>query len=134
MTALPDFLPLVLIFICMVAGIVLFTPEARARLLLMRGDEKGACIIWEGLLERNPEKLSLYRKLAKIYYIENRRDKRALKAFELILKLKIPFEWRDDLYTIMAKHYIVEGRKDSEAIRIIEKAVSKEMKKLVDDA
>jgi len=116
----------------MIAGVALFIPEVRAQFLLMRGNEKGARVLLERMLERNPEKLTLYRKLAKIYYMENRRDRRAMKAFELILRLKIPFESRDDLYTIVARHYIDEGRKDSEAIRLIEKAVDKEMKKLIE--
>ncbi len=123
-------LPLLLILICVIVGFTVFAPEVRAQLLLLRGRGQQARIILEGLLDKNPERLSLYRKLAKIYFLEKRRDKRALKVFELILKLKIPFEWRDELYTIVAKHYIVEGRKDSEAIRIIEKAVDKEMKKV----
>lgn len=132
MNALPALIPFVLIVFCMIAGVALFIPEVRAQFLLMRGNEKGARVLLERMLERNPEKLTLYRKLAKIYYMENRRDRRAMKAFELILRLKIPFESRDDLYTIVARHYIDEGRKDSEAIRLIEKAVDKEMKKLIE--
>ncbi len=123
-------LPILAILICLAAGLILFTPEVRANLLIWRGHERKARYLLETLLEQNPEKLGLYVKLARIYYLENRRDKKAIKAFELILRLRIPFEWRDELYKIIAKHYIIEGRKDSEAIRIIEKAVDKELKRL----
>ncbi len=123
-------LPLGLISIVAIFGIVLFTPEQRANLLIWRGKSARARNLLESLLQQNPEKMQLYRKLARIYYLENRRDRKAVKIFEFIVKFKIPFEWRDELYTVIAKHYIVEGRKDTEAIRLIEKAVNKELKRL----
>lgn len=113
-----------------VIGLVWFSPELRGDFLLWRGQLRKARKIFEYLLEQNPEKLSLYRKLAKIYYLENRRDKKALKIFEIIIRLKIPFEWRDEILTEVAKYYIIEGRKDAEAIKLIEKAVDREIKLL----
>ena len=123
-------LPILALLICITLGVVLITPEVKANLLIWRGRESKARHLLEMLVEQNPEKLSLYRKLARIYFLENRRDKKAIKVFELILKLKIPFEWREELYKIIAKNYNIEGRKDSEAIRVIEKAVDNELKKL----
>ncbi len=123
-------LPVALITLFAILGIVWFSPELRANYLIWRGREQQARPILETLLLQNPEKLQLCRKLARIYYLENRRDRKAIWVYELIIRFKIPFEWREELYTIVAKHYIVEGRKDTEAIRIIEKAVNKEIKRI----
>ena len=125
-----NFIPLILIFLFLVFGFVWFSPDLRVRYLLWRGNDKKARMIIESMLDQNPERLNLYQKLAKIYYLENRRDKKALKIFELIIKFKLPFDWRDELYTIVAKYYVMEGRKDTEAIRLIEKAIDKELKQM----
>ncbi len=107
--------------------LVWFSPDLRINYLVWRGNDKKARLLIESILNQNPERLNLYHKLAKIYYLENRRDKKALRIYETILKLKVPFEWRDELYTIVAKHYVMEGRKDTDAIRILEKAIDKEI-------
>lgn len=123
-------LPLLLIALFLIFGFLWFMPEFRAQYYMWRGRQEEARKILEYLLVQNPERVSLYRKLGDIYYRENRQDKRALKIYEMILKLKLQFEWRDEIYTLVAKYYISEGRKDSEAIRVIEKAVDKEIKRL----
>jgi len=116
--------------IVFILGAVWMIPEVRASYYLRRGKTRRARKIYETLLERNPEKLQLYRKLGEIYYLENRQDKKALRLFEIILKLKIPFQWKDDISTLVAKYYIMEGRKDTEAIKLIEKTVDKELKRM----
>jgi len=130
MAMLFTILPIVLLLIFLCIGVFLITPELRMKLFLWQGNQNKARQILESLLEQNPERINLYRKLAEIYYLENRRDRRALRIFEIILKLKVDFPWRDELYTIIAKHYIQEGRKDAEAIRVIERAVDKEMRRM----
>ncbi len=122
--------PIVFLVAFLVIGVVWFSPELRANYWLWRGQFKKARKIFEFMIEQNPEKVNLYRKLAKIYYLENRRDKKALKIFEVIIRLKIPFEWKDEILTEVAKYYIIEGRKDAEAIKLIEKAVDREIKQL----
>ncbi|MFQ5822660.1 MAG: tetratricopeptide repeat protein [bacterium] len=123
-------LPIVLLFVFLVIGIIWFTPEFRVKILLRQGKDRKARKILEYLLEQNPERINLYRKLGQIYYLENRRDKKALRVFEIIIKLKIPFQWREEILPLVAKYYVDEGRKDSEAIKLIEKAVEKEIKQL----
>jgi tetratricopeptide (TPR) repeat protein len=122
--------PIVLLVLFLAGGVIWFSPELRGDFWLWRGEMKKARKIFEFLLEQSPEKLSLYRKLGKIYYLENRRDKKALRIFEIIIRLKIPFEWRDEILSDVAKYYIIEGRKDAEAIKLIEKAVDREIKQL----
>lgn len=121
---------IVIVVLVFLLGAFLTIPEFRASYYLRRGKTRKARKIYETLLERNPEKLQVYRKLGEIYYQENRQDKKALRLFEIILKLKIPFQWRDEISTMVAKYYIIEGRKDTEAIKLIEKAVDKEIRRL----
>jgi len=123
-------LPVVLIGIFLVLGITWFSPEMRLKFLLWRGKERKAGKLIEHMIERNPERINLYGPLGKIYFLENRRDKKAVKVFETILQLKIPFQWREAILPIVAKYYIREGRKDSDAINVIEKAVESELDRL----
>jgi tetratricopeptide (TPR) repeat protein len=123
-------LPIFLLIVFLGIGIFWFVPELRVKLLLWQGKDRRARKMLEYLLEQNPERVNLYRKLGQIYYLENRRDKKAIRLFEIIIKLKIPFQWREDILPIVAKYYVEEGRKDSEAIKLIEKAVEKEIKRL----
>jgi tetratricopeptide (TPR) repeat protein len=123
-------LPIVLLALFLIIGVLWFTPELRVRILLWQGNDRKARKILEYLLEQNPERINLYRQLGEIYYLENRRDKRALRVFEIIVKLKIPFRFREEILPLVAKYYVDEGRKDSEAIKLIEKAVSKELRRL----
>lgn len=122
--------PIVLIIVFLITGVALLSPELRLRFHLWQGNHNKARVMLETFLEQNPERIGLYKKLAEIYYLENRRDRRALRIFELIIKLKVDFPWRDEIYTIVAKQYIQEGRKDGEAIRLIERAVDGEMRRL----
>ncbi|MFQ5636840.1 MAG: tetratricopeptide repeat protein [bacterium] len=123
-------IPLFLAASLLAMGIVWLTPGLRGNLLLWTGRERRARKLFEAELEQHPEKITLYKKLAKIYYLQNRRDKRALRVFDIILNLKIPFEWREEIQTEVAKYYIIQGRKDTTAIKLIEKAVDLEIEKL----
>lgn len=122
-------LPVAISFPLVVIGIIWSTPEFRANFLIWRRKDSQARALLEQIVEQKPNKMQLYGKLARIYYLENRKDRKAIRFYELIVKFKLPFEWRDELYVIVAKHYIKEGRQDTEAIRIIERAVDKELKK-----
>ncbi len=123
-------LPIALLIFFLIIGIVWFTPELRVKLLLWQGKDRRARRTLEYLIQQNPQRINLYRKLAEIYYLENRRDRKAIKLYEIILKLKIPFQWQEEILPIVARYYIEEGRKDSEAIKLIERAVDKEIKRL----
>jgi len=120
------FLPIVILALLVIAA-AWFSPEYKIRYLMWRGNYRKARKIIEPLLAENPERLSLYRHLAEIYYFENRKDKQALRIFEIILRLKIPFQWKNEIFPLVAKYYISEGRTDSEALEIVEKAVEREL-------
>jgi len=124
------FLPVILIAFFIIAGVVGFSPELRLKIHLWRGNDRNARKILERLLDKTPERIELYPHLGRIYYHANRRDRRAIKVFETILLMKIPFQWRNDILPLVAKYYIQEGRRDSEAIRLIEKAVETELDRL----
>jgi len=130
MMTLELILPAIFIFFFLVIGIIWFTPEFRLKFFLWRGSDRRATRLLEHLVSKNPERIALYTPLARIYYFENRRDKKALKIFETVLQLRLPFQWVDEILPIIAKYYIREGRKDSDAIRLIEKAVQSELDKL----
>lgn len=120
-------LPILIIVLLVIVAVTWISSENKIKYLMWRGNYGEARQILEPLLAENPERLSLYRHLAEIYYFENRKDKRALRIFEIILRLKIPFQWRNEIYPLVAKYYISEGRTDSEALEIIEQAVEKEL-------
>ncbi|TDJ00264.1 MAG: tetratricopeptide repeat protein [Caldithrix sp.] len=120
-------LPILIIVLLVIVAVTWIPSENKIKYLMWRGNYDKARKILEPLLAENPERLSLYRHLAEIYYFENRKDKRALRIFDIILRLKIPFQWRNEIYPLVAKYYISEGRTDSEALEIIERAVEKEL-------
>lgn len=97
---------------------------------MRRGNYRKARKILEPLLADNPDRLKFYRHLAEIYYFENRKDKKALKVYETILRLNIPFQWKNEILPLVAKFYISQGRTDGDAIELIEKAVQKELSRI----
>ena len=123
-------LPIVIIVLLVIVAVTWISSENKIKYLMWRGNYRKARQILEPLLAENPERLSLYRHLAEIYYFENRKDKRALRLFEIILRLKIPFQWKNEIFPLVAKYYISEGRTDSEALEIIEQAVEKELTRI----
>ncbi|MCG8604316.1 hypothetical protein MJD09_04860 [bacterium] len=123
-------LPILLLVIFLLIGLFWFMPELRANILIWQGREREARKIFEYLLRQNPDKVNLYCKLAKIYCLEDRRDKKAIRVFEIILKLKIPFQFEEKIIPRVAMHYVKEGRRDSEAIRLLERAVKIELEKM----
>jgi len=123
-------LPSAIIVLLVIVAVTWISSENKIKYLMWRGNYRKARQILEPLLAENPERLSLYRHLAEIYYFENRKDKRALRIFEIILRLKIPFQWKNEIFPLVAKYYISEGRTDSEALEIIEQAVEKELTRI----
>ena len=117
-------------FILLSLFMIRFLPEVRLWLLLRAKKPGEASKLLEQLLAKNPSQVNLYGKLGKIYFLQNRRDGRALKNFEIILKLQVPFQWRDEILPLVAMHYVSEGRRDWEAIQLLEKAVQKETTEL----
>lgn len=122
--------PVLLMLVFLILGLIWFTPEFRANILFWQGKREEARKIYECILRENPEKVGLYRKLAQIYCMQDRCDRKAIKVFEIILKLKVRFQWEDQIVPAVARHYIAEGRKDSEAIRLMEKAVKIELERV----
>ncbi|MFQ5707788.1 MAG: tetratricopeptide repeat protein [bacterium] len=120
-------LPMVLIALFLGVGVIWFSPEIKVKFYLWRGNNRKARKLLEYLLEQDPQRINLYTSLAEIYYSENRIDKKALKLFDLILKLQVPFQWKKEILPLVAKYYIAEGRTDSEATQLIERAVANEL-------
>ena len=112
-----------------VVAVFSFSPTVRARGYLMTGNYKKALSIYEKLLARNPGRVKLYLLAAQAYLLENRTDEKAVKAFEMVLRLNLDTKQEDKqkITTIVAHHYMDEGRTDPEALQIMEKALNSEM-------
>jgi len=113
-----------------VVGVYLFSPAAKARLLLLQGDYEKAAHIYERLLAKRPTRLKLYPVLANIYLLVGRTDETAIKVFKMILQLNLLAHRRDDINAIVAQRFLSEGRKDHDAINVMENALLVEMRKL----
>lgn len=114
-----------------VTGVLLIhLPALRAQRAMRRGDIETACEIYRSQLEENPEKIKYYRLLGELYYQQQRTDAEAMRIYEIILRLNIPFRWREDILPWVAEHYLKEGRKDAEALALIETAVQTKLRKL----
>lgn len=103
-----------------VLGHILFSPVARARIQLFRGNYAAAAQIYERLLTRNPGRLKLYPALANIYLLLGRKDEQALKIFKIILKLNLASRNREEINAIVAQNYLTEGRTDADALEVLE--------------
>jgi len=110
-------------------GAVVFSPAARARLHLMRGDYVAATQIYEHLLVRHPDKVKLYLALANIYLLLGRKDENAVKIYKMVLQLNLATSNRDEMSAIVAQNYLTEGRTDSDAIEVLESALKAEQRK-----
>jgi tetratricopeptide (TPR) repeat protein len=113
-----------------VAGFIAFSPAARARLHLLRGNYPEAAQLYEKILQRRPSRVKLYPVLANIYLLMGRQDEQALRIYKMILQLNIATHKRDEINTIVAQNYLTEGRTDSDAISVLENALKAERLKL----
>ncbi len=111
-------------------GVMVFSPITRARIFLLQGKYDRAAALYEKMLEKHPGKIKLYPVLANIYLLQNRRDERALKVYETILRLNILTNKREAINSILATHYLNQGRTDMSAIHILEKELDTKMRKM----
>jgi tetratricopeptide (TPR) repeat protein len=116
------FLPLI--------GIVVFSPMARARLYLLRGNYTAASLIYENALMKNPGKLKLYSKLAHIYLLSGRNDENAIKVFKTVLKLNLQTDERNEMNSIV-RNYLKAGKTEDDAISVLERALRAEQENQV---
>jgi tetratricopeptide (TPR) repeat protein len=110
-------------------GFAIFSPAARARFHLLRGDYLAAAQTYEKALTRQPQKVSFYAALAGLYLILGRNDEIALKVFKTVLYLNLNPHNRDEISTIVAQNYLTEGRTDSDAIEVLESALKAEQRR-----
>ncbi|MFQ5822674.1 MAG: tetratricopeptide repeat protein [bacterium] len=120
-------------FVLPIFGVLVFSPTTRARLYLLQGKYDKAAYIFEKMLIKNSGRIKLYPLLANIYLLENRRDDRALKVFEMILRLNLYTKKKEEINSIMANHYLTQGRTDANAIKILERELSAKLKNLQSD-
>ena len=117
------------IIVLPVVGVVLVSPGMRARFYMLQGNYQRAIAIFEKQLTRNPGRVKIYLDLAQAYLLENRKDEKAVQAFEMVLRLNLRTRQKDEIVTIVANHYLREGRTDPEALKLMEKALGSELNK-----
>ncbi len=110
-------------------GFAMFSPAARARFQLFRGNYPAAARIYEKALTRQPKKVKLYPALASVYLTLGRNDENAIKVYKTILQLNLNTRHRDEMSTIVAQNYLIEGRTDSDAIEVLESALKAEQRR-----
>ncbi len=101
--------------LALVAFYFLSAPTTRARLLLLRGKKKEAQNIYEKLLARNPQQLSLYSALAGIYLGESRNDDNAMRIYKKALQLDLPERKRKELRSFVTQVQLAEAAANGEA-------------------
>lgn len=107
-------------------GYAVFSPTARARFHLLRGNLLAAAQIYEKILLRHPERVRLYPLLANLYLLMRRQDEPAMKIYKAILNLNIATQKREEINALVAQNYLTEGRTDSDAIAVLESALKAE--------
>ncbi len=110
-----------------ILGLLILSPVTRAKILFLQGKYDRAATIYEKKLLKNPGTIKLYALLANIYLLTNRSDAKALKVFEMILKLNIFTDRRNEINSIMAKQSQIQGRTDANAIQIMERELDTKM-------
>lgn len=109
-------------------GFVVFSPMARARMYLLRGNYTAAALIYENALAQNPGKLKLYPKLAHLYLLSGRNDETAIKVFKTVLKLNLETDERNEMNSIV-RNYLQAGKPEGDAISALESALRSEQSK-----
>ena len=117
---------LISIIVLPLIGFIAFSPEARARIHLLRGNQQAAARIYEGLLEKNPGRLKLYPALANLYLIAGRTDQAAMKVYQTIVRLNLNVDNREQIESLIKTNYLAEGGTGSEAIKAFEEALRAE--------
>jgi tetratricopeptide (TPR) repeat protein len=110
-------------------GMVIFSPMTRARLYLIKGNYEKAAAVYLRLLQKRPDRIALYARLAKLYLLEGRRDDVAMQVYESVLKLDIFTEQRPQINSIVAQHYLAQGRTDEKAIEVMERELTASISK-----
>lgn len=108
-------------------GWLLLSPTVRARRLMLRHDYRAAAKVYEKLLERHPNRVKYFSKLADIYLLEGRKDDEAMKVYRNVLQLNLAVGNREKINATVAQQYLLEGRTDADAIEVLEKELALEL-------
>jgi len=114
--------------VLLVAGAFAFSPTLKARMYLIRGNNRKASDTYAAYLGKRPEKVKVYPILAGLYLLEERRDEQAIRIYETILKLNMVVPNRSQMNSIVANYYLTQGRRDGNAIAIMEQELNNKLK------
>jgi tetratricopeptide (TPR) repeat protein len=106
-----------------------FAPKIRIAYHLWRGNYAAAARTLERVLERHPERLNLYTRLANLYLRLGRQDERAMKVYKKILLLNLATPDHEEINVVVARKYLNAETLDADAIEVLENALQNELRK-----
>ncbi len=95
----------------------------------LKSDYAAAAAVLEQMIARHPEKLRLYPLLADLYLVLGRRDERALKIFETVIRFNLESRYLEKIHSAVAEKYLREYRMDSDAITVLEHELAAECRR-----
>jgi tetratricopeptide (TPR) repeat protein len=102
-------------FALLILGSILFSPAARARIHIWRGNPVAAEEIYENILARYPQRVNLYPQLAELYLNEGRNDEYAMKIYKKALQLNLPDHKRKALRAFVTQNYLEDGKTNGDS-------------------
>lgn len=89
-------------------GLLIFSPVSRAKALALSRNYAAAVEIYEAVLKSAPGRMGLYKELADLYVLLNRRDKRALQVYKTVLQFDLKAKKRHEIELIVSQNYMGE--------------------------
>lgn len=115
-------------FVLLLLAAGLWAPRIRLRFHLWRGNYAAAAKIIEGVLERHPERLTLYTRLARLYLRLGRQDERAMQVYKKILLLNLATPDLAAINAVVAQKYLAAETMDADAVEVLENALKTELR------
>lgn len=84
-------------------GVFPFSSVVHARAFLLMGNLQRAALIYEKQLQRDPQNMSVYPRLAEVYLRAGRTDEAAMQIYERTLRLNLAKADREKLFTLVAQ-------------------------------
>jgi len=105
---------------------IALSPTAHVKYHIFFQNLDKAIKIYEKLLSKRPERLKLYPKLAELYLLKGKTSERAIKVFEMTVRLKLFTPKFDEISAALSKHALTpKETKDLDAIKILEEELNR---------
>ncbi|MCA9733216.1 MAG: tetratricopeptide repeat protein [Deferribacteres bacterium] len=113
-----------------ILGFVVVSPSMKVRYLISKKKYAEAARIYEKILQKYPNRISVLPMLAQIYLQAGRTDEQAIKIFKMIIQLNLSPEYHHQISSILTQNYLTTNQTtDAEDIHLLEAALADEYKK-----